>query len=87
MRLDKFLRPEVQSFAVAMERRLRENDHLPGWKGIVPHGLLGVLARRASELKDVLESEIVDEEGNHRDRSPRRLTDHEGHQRLQVLPL
>ena len=31
MKLDEYLRPEVQKFAVMMEKRLRANDHKGGW--------------------------------------------------------
>lgn len=49
------LRPEVLAFAVEMERRLRENDHRPGWKQGNP---LDLVDRIRDEVRE-LELEVV----------------------------
>ena len=41
-------RPEVQAFAVAMEEKLRANDHKGGWKGCCP---LWLFQRAEDELE------------------------------------
>lgn len=45
-------RPEVQTFAVAMERKLRANDHKGGWKNCEGGWLLKRLFEEAEELRD-----------------------------------
>ena len=44
------LRPEVQAFAEAMERRLRENEHKGGWKRERPAWLFKRLREEEFEL-------------------------------------
>ena len=44
------LRPEVRAFAVAMEERLRANDHKGGWKGECQLWLLERLEDEFAEL-------------------------------------
>ena len=43
-------RPEVQAFAVAMEEKLRANDHKGGWKGCCP---LWLFQRAEDELEEL----------------------------------
>lgn len=47
-------RPEVRAFADAMEAKLRENDHKPGWKGDHPRDLMRRLDEEANELRKLL---------------------------------
>lgn len=44
------LRPEVLAFAHLMERKLRENDHKPGWKRDNPQALLCRIGDETREL-------------------------------------
>lgn len=44
------VRPEVAMFALAMEARLRENDHKPGWKHDPAIALLKRLREELAEL-------------------------------------
>lgn len=45
------LRPEVHAFAQAMERKLRANDHKPGWKQDDPGALMDRVEEEAIELR------------------------------------
>lgn len=45
------LRPEVAEFAQAMERKLRANDHRPGWGNDHPQALLARMKDEAGELE------------------------------------
>ena len=54
--LEKYLRPEVAAFARLMEKRLRENDHKPGWKGDDPEDLFERVHDETCELADELEA-------------------------------
>ena len=47
-----YLRPEVLRFAMAMERKLRENEHKGGWKHCEPQWLHDRLHEEASELNE-----------------------------------
>lgn len=40
------VRPEVAAFAIAMERKLRKNDHKGGWQDDAPEALLARLGGR-----------------------------------------
>lgn len=51
---DLAARPEVRAFALAMEAKLRENDHRPGWKGDDPARLLERLREEADEVGELL---------------------------------
>lgn len=44
------VRPEVAAFAVLMERKLRENDHKPGWKKEDPRTLIARIKEEVTEL-------------------------------------
>jgi NTP pyrophosphatase (non-canonical NTP hydrolase) len=44
------VRPEVAAFALAMERKLRENDWKGGWQNDAPEALLERLYDEAQEL-------------------------------------
>lgn len=44
------VRPEVAAFAVAMERKLRANDHKGGWKGEAPHHMVARICDETAEL-------------------------------------
>lgn len=48
------LRPEVREFALAMERRLRANDHKPGWKDADPDWLYLRLLEQKKQLEQAL---------------------------------
>lgn len=48
--LDVTLRPEVRSFANAMEEKLRANDHKGGWEEMRPEWLTGRLKGEVEEL-------------------------------------
>jgi hypothetical protein len=48
------LRPEVQKFAEAMELKLRENDHKPGWKNESPFWLFEQAGTEYREAHDAL---------------------------------
>jgi len=45
------LRPEVQAFALAMEERLKANDHKGGWKNESPDWLIRRMRQEFSELE------------------------------------
>ena len=45
------LRPVVRAFAEAMELKLRENDHKPGWKDDDPEILVDRLMEEVGELQ------------------------------------
>lgn len=45
------LRHEVQVFAAAMERKLRENDYKGGWRHMAPKWLLKRLRQEVKELE------------------------------------
>ncbi len=45
------LRPNVLSFACAMEKKLRENDHKGGWDNSLSSWLLDRLEEEINELK------------------------------------
>lgn len=47
------LRPEVEAFAQAMERKLLANDHKGGWRCDDPHALLDRLHDEAAELDNI----------------------------------
>jgi NTP pyrophosphatase (non-canonical NTP hydrolase) len=47
-------RPEVQRFAVLMERKLRDNDHKAGWHGDAAVELLARLVEESGELASFL---------------------------------
>ena len=49
-----FLRPEVLSFAIQMELKLRANDHKPGWKNDTPDVMYNRLFEELSELSDAI---------------------------------
>jgi NTP pyrophosphatase (non-canonical NTP hydrolase) len=49
-RLGALVRPEVRAFALAMEERLKANDHKGGWKDCDPNYCLNRLYEEASEL-------------------------------------
>lgn len=48
------VRPEVRAFAVAMERKLRENDHKGGWSGCSIEYLLRRLSEEHIELRSAV---------------------------------
>lgn len=48
------LRPEVQAFAEAMERRLQANDHKPGWKHDTVLSLQVRLDEEVAELDEAV---------------------------------
>ena len=52
------LRPEVQIFAEAMERKLRENDHKGGWDDMPSRWLRGRLAGEVRELEAAIAAYI-----------------------------
>ena len=54
------LRPEVQIFAEAMERKLRQNDHKGGWENMPLGWLRGRLGEETKEL-DVSITAYIDE--------------------------
>lgn len=58
------LRPEVRAFALAMEERLRANDHKPGWKSDRPLALLKRLFEEADELEGAVRDH-EEERGGH----------------------
>ena len=55
--LNDYLRPEVQTFAMAMEDRLRANDHKGGWDNEFPQRLIERCREELGEL-DVAIDEI-----------------------------
>ena len=68
LELKQYLRPEVQSFAVHMENRLRKNDHKGGWKDEDPRWLVTRCFEEWQELRNELAltaaykpSKVVDE--------------------------
>lgn len=48
------LRPEVVAMAIAMERKLRDNDHKPGWKQDSAGALFERLKEEVGELGEVI---------------------------------
>jgi NTP pyrophosphatase (non-canonical NTP hydrolase) len=48
------LRPCVQRFAEAMERKLRDNDHKPGWQHDIPASLVERAREELDELDDAV---------------------------------
>jgi hypothetical protein len=50
-------RPEVQAFAVEMERELRNNDHKGGWKCDLRPRLAGRVLEEAQELMDAVRTQ------------------------------
>jgi len=48
------VRPCLSTFAVQMERKLRRNDHRPGWRGDDPLDLLWALREHADKLESCL---------------------------------
>lgn len=49
-------RPEVQAFAVLMERKLRANDHKTGWKSCRIDWLFGRVRDEATELGQAIQA-------------------------------
>jgi NTP pyrophosphatase (non-canonical NTP hydrolase) len=54
------VRPELQQFAIRMERKLRENDHKGGWKGESLLWLFRRLLIEAEELRPLIERRETD---------------------------
>ena len=50
LKFSAFLRPEVRAFAIAMEKKLRQNDDKGGWYGCNPRWLLGRVREEVDEL-------------------------------------
>jgi NTP pyrophosphatase (non-canonical NTP hydrolase) len=48
------LRPEVRIFAEAMELKLSENEHKPGWDWTSPEWLFGRLLDEVEELREAI---------------------------------
>jgi NTP pyrophosphatase (non-canonical NTP hydrolase) len=51
----KRLRPQVLRFAIAMEKKLRENDHKGGWEDCENDYLFGRLKEETEELLEAVE--------------------------------
>ena len=58
-----YLRPEVRAFARAMEEKLRENDHKPGWKNDSDRSLLGRAYEELEELREECSALSIDDGG------------------------
>ncbi len=54
------LRPEVQRFAEAMERRLRANEHKSGWQSCDSSFLMGELEKNYDALWKLQPTDKVD---------------------------
>ena len=48
------VRPEVRAFALAMEERLRANDHKGGWRDLAVSYLMARLHEESAELDEVV---------------------------------
>lgn len=54
------LRPEVQRFALAMEERLKANDHKGGWENCTTSYLWRRLVEESGELEEELAKDLTD---------------------------
>jgi hypothetical protein len=56
------VRPEVQAFALLMEKRLQQNDYKGGWQNEHVWQLFDRLLEEAEELEELIHSDYADDE-------------------------